>query len=69
MSPDTYQDLLRDLLSRDPERVRAANRKLYGAMVQTGTAVTLASGAPERYNGDLGHTDREADLALARAAA
>lgn len=54
MTHDQYVKALADLLSRDPERLRAANRVLYATAVgSTGVA---------------GDADRQADLALAEAA-
>lgn len=51
-----YVDILKDLLSKDPARIRDANRRLYL------TAVVDYSESPD----DVGH--READLVLAEVA-
>lgn len=49
MDRQTYVTTLRDLLSRDPAKVRNANRRLYGTVV-----------APDEQK-----NPREADLVLA----
>jgi hypothetical protein len=53
VSRDEYVTLLRELLSRDPERIREANRRLYSHVVDGSGKL------PE---------SREADLALAEVA-
>lgn len=53
MERDEYVSALRDLLSRDPARVRDANRVFFGALVAS---------TPNESN-------READLVLAEVAA
>jgi hypothetical protein len=51
---EQYIQLARDFLSSDPNRIRDANRALYGALVQSSTVQTVGK--------------READLALAEVA-
>ena len=40
MSRDEYIEALRDLFSKDPEKIRVANRKLYGIAVGTPNGTT-----------------------------
>jgi len=64
---ETYVKLVRDLTSRDPQKVRDANRRMYGSVVNGVEPGGLASGESVRYTGDRNH-NREADLVLAEIA-
>jgi hypothetical protein len=59
MQRDEYVQVMKDLLSRDPARIRDANRRLFRQAVVDGNGT--ARYAPEGSN-------READLVLAEVA-
>ena len=60
MSREEYVSCIQDLLSRDPARIRDANRRLFGAVVDSW---------PSHGDSDVGQdAQRSADLVLAEVA-
>lgn len=57
MQTEEYVQAIKDLLSKDPERVRAANRLLFAAATRNGAS---------RNGGASATQNREADLVLAQ---